>query len=328
MRFSSPVDRALAGWAIAIVSAILLALLALGLINRIVYNPAGQVSHYLSAVRDGNGERALGILGATVPDSNPAMLDGEALRASLANLEDLKVGDTEITDSGEKATVKVSYSLHGEPQTTDFHLSKVGSHWGVFDQWHIDSKQLPVIRVSSPAVSAATLNNSKVAVDGGAQDFAVFYPGEYKATYESALYQSEPQTVQVNDPDSEAQEVKINLTPSEAAQTSVAYQIKAQLDECATKNSLFPSGCPFEYSFDGRVQGDVKWTIEKYPDPKAKLSGSKWVLPDSQGVAKVSFTQLDLYTGESSQVNETVKFAYTGKLEPTENEILVKPVSP
>ena len=328
MRFSSRVDRILATWAVAILGAVIIALAALALINRTVYNPAGQVSQYFAAVREGNGERALGILGATVPESNGAMLDGDALRASMAQLKDLEVAQTQYSDDGSHAVVTVSYTLDGQPQTTDFQLSKVGSHWGVFDQWHIDTKELPVVNVASSADSAATLNNQKVAVDQGKRAFAVTYPGEFTATYESALYSAKPQTAQVVSANQKPQTLRIELVPSEAVQNSIVYSIKSQLDQCAIQSSLYPAGCPFEYDFTGRVQGDVKWSIEKYPEPQAKLTPEgKWVLPDSQGTAKVSFTQLDLLTGKTSQVNDTVNFIYSGTLETTDADVTVHPVS-
>ena len=329
MGFSFRVNCVLTAWALAMLCALLLALAALALINRLIYNPAGQVNQYFAAVREGNGERALGILGATVPESNGAMLDGDALSGSLKDLHDLKVAETVVNEDGSHATVTVSYTVNDTAQTTDFHLSKVGSHWGVFDQWHINPVELPTVRVSSPVVSAATLNQEKVAVDDGARGFAVTYPGYYTATYESALYTAEQQSAVITSADQHTQDLSIKLTPSEAAQNSITYQIKSQLDECATQNSLYPAGCPFEYNFDGRVQGDVKWTIEKYPGPKASFDAKgKWVLSDSAGEAKISFTQLDLYTGKTSQVNETVKFTYSATLETTDTEVTVKPTFP
>ena len=103
---------------------------------------------------------------------------------------------------------------------------------------------------------------------------------------------------------------------------------RSQLGQCAIQSSLYPAGCPFEYDFTGRVQGDVKWSIEKYPEPQAKLTPEgKWILPDSQGTAKVSFTQLDLLTGKTSEVSDTVNFIYSGTLETTDTDVTVHPVS-
>lgn len=328
MRFSSRVDRVLAWWAAGIICAVVLALGALALINRIVYNPAGQVSQYFQAVRDGNGARALGILGADVPDSNAAMLNGDALKNSMKNLKDLETQKSDISADGTTATVTVAYTLDGQAHTTDFHLTKVASHWGVFDQWQIDPGTLPTVHVSSENVTAATLNNAKVAVDHGSRDFAVTYPGEFTATYESALYTSQEQSVEVTDPHQKTNDLKISLKPSDSAQKSISSQIQSQLNECATQNTLYPAGCPFEYPFDGRVQGDVKWEIKKYPQPEVTLEkDGSWALSPAKGTARISFAQLDLYTGKTSQVNNPVNFTYTGTLSTSDTEVTVKPTT-
>lgn len=304
----------MAWWLLGVLAALLIALASLALINRLVYGPQGQVRAYFAAVREGDGSKALGILGAQVPDASAAMLNGGALKASFAGLKDLSTGAVTVTDGGERATVTVTYTLEGQPGSTDFHLHKVGSHWGVFDQWQIDAGELPTVEITSHSVEAATLNNTKVSVEGGAREFAVLYPGSYTVTYESALYSAGSQTVEVTAPSSEPSPLAVELTPSEAAVTSVQQQIKTYLDTCAAQSSLYPTGCPFEYDFSGRVDGDVTWTVTEYPQPEVTLAGGKWALSKSSGRAEISFTELDLYTGETQQVTETVSFSLKGSL--------------
>ncbi len=314
MHFRSSVDRILAWWLLGVLAALVIALTSLALINRLVYGPQGQVRAYFAAVREGDGSKALGILGAQVPDASAAMLNGGALKASFAGLKDLSTGAVTVTDGGERATVTVTYTLDGQAGSTDFHLHKVGSHWGVFDQWQIDAGELPTVEITSNSVEAATLNNTKVAVEGGSREFAVLYPGSYTVTYESALYTAGSQTVDVTAPSSDPSPLTIELTPSEAAMTSVQQQIKTYLDTCAAQSSLYPTGCPFEYDFSGRVDGDVTWLVTEYPQPEVTLAGGKWALGKSSGKAEISFTELDLYTGKTQQVTETVSFSLKGSL--------------
>ncbi|WP_237236465.1 hypothetical protein [Rothia nasimurium] len=297
-----------------VLAALVIALTSLALINRLVYGPQGQVRAYFAAVREGDGSKALGILGAQVPDASAAMLNGGALKASFAGLKDLSTRAVTVTDGGDRATVTVTYTLDGEAGSTDFYLHKVGSHWGVFDQWQIDAGELPTVEITSNSVEAATLNNTKVAVEGGSREFAVLYPGSYTVTYESALYTAGSQTVDVTAPSSDPSPLTVELTPSEAAVTSVQQQIKTYLDTCAAQNSLYPTGCPFEYDFSGRVDGDVTWLVTEYPQPEVTLAGGKWALGKSSGKAEISFTELDLYTGETQQVTKTVSFSLKGSL--------------
>ncbi|MDY6051297.1 MAG: hypothetical protein SPI83_02660 [Rothia sp. (in: high G+C Gram-positive bacteria)] len=314
MHFRTSVDRVLAWWLVGVLAAILIALASLALINRLVYGPEGQVRAYFAAVREGDGSKALGILGAQVPEASVAMLDGDALQASLTGMKHLSAEAVTVTDGGERATVTVTYTLEGQEGSTDFHLHKVGSHWGVFDRWQIDASELPTVEVTSNSVEAATLNNTKVSVEGGAREFAVFYPGSYTVTYESALYTASSQTVAVTAPAGEPLPLAVELTPSETAATSVQQQVKTYLDTCATKNSLYPAGCPFEYDFSGRVDGDVTWLVTEYPQAQVTLAGGKWALGKSSGEAEISFTELDLYTGKTQQVTETVMFTLAGSL--------------
>lgn len=314
MHFKSSVDRVLAWWLVGVLAALLLALASLALINRLVYGPAGQVRAYFAAVREGDGSKALGILGGQVPDASAAMLRGDALRASMANLKDLSTETVTLTDNGERATVTVTYTLDGRAASTDFYLHKVGSHWGVFDRWQIDAGELPTLEITSNSVEAATLNNTKVALDGGSRKFAVFYPGSYTVTYQSALYTAGSQTVDVTAADSEPAALALELTPSDTAVASVRQQIKTYLDTCAAQSSLYPVGCPFEYDLSGRVDGDVTWLVTDYPQPEITLAAGRWLLGKSSGRAEISFTELDLYTGKTRQVTEIVPFTLAGSL--------------
>lgn len=297
------------GWGLGMLCAVVMAFIALAVINSTVYNPAGQVRLYLQALQDGDGEHALGISGATIPEkTGAAMLDGDALKNSMKNLENIKVKRTGTSDDGQSATVAVTYTVNGEEKNSEFTLHKTGSHWGVFDQWSMESVQLPTVNVVAQSVNAATLNGVKVNVDKGSRNFAVFYPGDYDVTYESALYSGKQQSAVVSS-SSDKPKLDVGLEPSETAQREIVHQVKTYLDNCASQNTLYPASCPFEYDFSGRVQGNVSWTIEKYPEPSAKItSKGTWSVDDTKGTAQVSFTQLDLLTGKTSTVTKDVPF--------------------
>lgn len=325
MHFRSSVDRVLAYWVMGVAVAIFLALGSLALINRLVYGPEGQVRAYFSALREGDGAKALGILGVQAPDAGAATLDGEGLKTAVGSLHDVDLTTLEIADGGQKATVRASYTLDGHEATTDFSLHKVGSHWGVFDSWQIDVEALPTVEVKSPAVQAATLNNVKVAINGGQEDFGVFFPGVYTVSYESALFSANSDSLAVTSADGDDPTLTVALEPSEAAKASVQQQIRTYLDSCATQNSLYPTGCPFEYDFSGRVSGDVTWKIKEYPNPTVSLEGSRWKLSEGKGVAEISFTQIDLYTGKTTEVTQQVPFTLDGALTTSDQTVTFTP---
>ncbi|MFW0179616.1 hypothetical protein [Rothia sp. P7208] len=326
MRFRSSVDRILAFWVIGMFCAIALALISLTLINRLVYAPEGQVHQYFQALERGKGDHALGILDAHVPDADGTLLDGKALKNSVSEIKNFSIIGSAITDGGSKAQVDVEYVVDGSTYRSSFHLTKVGSHWGVFDQWHIDPQTLPIIRLQAPAVHSASINGVKVGIDSASQNFAVLYPGVFSITYESSLYSAEQQKVLIRGNDPHETTVVLRLVPSENAQNSITSQVSADLNECASNNSLFPVNCPFEYDFTGRVQGNVSWTIQKYPTTKAVINDEgRWVLPSSSGIAQISFTELNLYTGQQHKVKEDVPFTFSADLDVSDHEVVVRP---
>lgn len=323
MRFSS-VDRVLARWLLGIVLAVVIALVTLGLINSLVYGPGGQVRAYFLALSEGDGAQALGILGADAPDANGAVLDGAPLRVAVSEIEDMHTDSIEVTDDGERASVTVTYQIAGEEHSTVLRLHKVGSHWGVFDQWQIDAGALPTVKVTSSQVDAATLNNMKVSLDEGSREFAVLYPGIYTVSYESALYSSVSESVVVTGED-ETLSLSVELEPSSTALASVQQQVKSYLDTCAAQSTLYPGGCPFEFDFAGRVDGAVTWTVTEYPQPQVTLEKGRWSLGQGQGVVQVSFTELDLLTGERSMVTEELPFILAGSLQVGDDSLTFVP---
>ena len=86
MRNFSPVERVLALWMIGVVVAASIAAAALIMTNKLVYGPTGQVREYFHALRVGNGSHARGLLNAQIPAGDAALLDGEALKRSVASM--------------------------------------------------------------------------------------------------------------------------------------------------------------------------------------------------------------------------------------------------
>lgn len=324
MRKLSVVDRTLVRWVLGMVLALAIALGSLALINRLVYGPTGEVRAYFQALSAGDGSRALGISQAKIPQGTGAtLLDGGALASSMKKLEDLKLTTESMDDH--QAVVRASYVIEGQAHSTDFKLHKAGSHWGVFDVWDFDPVTLPVVRMTAPGVSGATVNNVKVSVPQVSRDFAVFYPGIYTSTYESAFFSSQEQRAEVLSQEGE-HKLSLNLAPSQAAITSITNSVKKDLDSCATQNALYPTACPFSFTFLGRVNDAVTWTIKEYPKTDVRVTkDGNWEYKKAKGIATVSFTELDLYTGKTSPVQKDVPFTYDASLSLTDKAVTVTP---
>lgn len=328
MAFSSSADRILGRWVLGVLLAVGLALALLGLINRLVYGPTGPVRAYFSALQEGRGGAALGILGASAPEgAGAALLDGQGLRQASAGLEGLDFSQVEFVE-GDRARVTASYRLDGREGQTVFEVQKVGSHWGVFDHWQLRAPEsLPLVEVSVGSAQAATLNGVKVPVEGSGSSFAVLYPASVTLSYESVLLRAESESLLVQGPQDSGQGLGLVLEPSEAARTQVQQQVRAWLDACATQDSLYPSACPFEYDFSGRVDGAVAWSVLAYPETELSFEKGQWALKAGQGKAQLVFTELDLLTGERRQVKREVPFKVAGRLSQEDEALVFRPTA-
>ena len=315
MRNFSPVERVLAVWVVGVVVAVSIAATALIMTNKLVYGPTGQVREYFHALRVGNGSYARGLLNAQIPEGDAALLDGEALKRSVSSLSQVDYEVVETSEDGLQATVRASYTLDGQKQHTDFQLHRSGTHWGFFDKWTIDGDILPTVQVNISGVEAATVNNRKVAVDDGVATFPVFYPGSYAVSYDSVVFTAQ-KVSEVVTAQGTNHTVRMDLKPSDNALESVKDQVREYVQACAAKNTLYPEGCPFEYAFTGRVDSAVQWKVEKIADPQVSVNKQgAWLLKPMTGTAKVSFTQLDLYTGARSRVQKEIPFTLKASIQ-------------
>lgn len=295
---------------------------ALALISHFAYGPVAQVRTYFEAIQDGQGGRALSLLNAEVPQGDGAVMDGKPLRQAARSIEDVRYEVVEKDDDA--ATVRAEYRINDADASTDFALHRTGTWGGLFTTWEIDPVELPVLKVSAPTTGAATLNQRKVGVPQGGQSFPVFYPGVYAADYASDLLSAPEVTTTVTVPDRPVDPLKLAVEPSQKVKDSVKAQVGEQLARCTQQDSLYPSGCPFEYDFDGRVDGDVVWSITQYPNASAKVrSDGSWELVNPSGSARVDFQQMDLYTGEVSKVSQTVKFTIKADIQPEGDDVVV-----
>lgn len=323
MRFHSPVEKLLTAWIIGVIMSLVVAVGALYATNKWVYGPDGKVREYFRALQDGNGSYALGLLGAKVPDGDAALMDGDTLHRAASSLSDVRVEVVEKSADGMRTTVRASYSLEGRGEHTDFRLHRAGTHWGIFDRWDIDGGELPTLKVSASGVEAATVNNRKVAVASGEASFPVFYPAAYTVAYDSTVYTAQKRTESVLDAGG-SPHVDIVLEPSEKALESVQSQVRSYVDGCAAQNTLYPTGCPFEYAFAGRVDGAVNWSVVRYPQPQVTAESDKvWKMAPAEGSVRISFEQLDLYTGTHQEVTKEIPFTLKGVAEVDANTVRV-----
>jgi hypothetical protein len=316
--------RTVAIWLLCLMLTIAAGALTIVLVNAKVYGPQQQVRDYFQVLQDGQGAKALGLLRASVPDGNPAMLDGEALKQSVAGVENLQMGSSERIDANH-VDVPVSYTIKGRDYTTTFKMEKVGTNWLFFNRWSFVPSTLPTLEVQVVNETEASLNGVRVALPGGKGRFAAFYPGNFEAHFTSENFAAPAVEAVLDHADGTAQ-ISLATEPTEKLVEKASSQVKGFLDQCADQKVLQPAGCPFSLPLD-RVQNDtIDWDIVKYPTVSIEPFKGSWVVKPLSGTAKLKVVEIDLFTGAAVPRELEQKFDFAGQLNVDGDDVSLTPV--
>ena len=288
------------------------AVVAVYFVNAKMYGPEEHVRGYLQKLADGEGEQALGLLQAQVPDANAALLDDDALRASVQGLE--VTGFGEVRDIGEdRVEVPVNYTYDGEDGSTTFVLENTGRRWMFFDTWEFVPSVLPTVQVSAPVLREANLNGVRVTLPEGTNTFAAFPLSRVAASYESQ-YLAAPEERAVVTADSEGRQLALAPAATQELISKVDTGIREFLDGCTAADRLAPPGCPFYHLTNNRVEQPIKWSIAQYPKVELTQAEGRWVLSPLTGTARVTATQVDLFSGDKSPLVAEEEFSFNAAL--------------
>ena len=294
-------------------------------VNTKVYGPEHQVSSYFDALRDGDGERALGLLAAKVPESNAALLNGDALKASAADLEVLEISEPRSAGDS-RVDIDVSYSLGGEQAQSTFRLDRTQKQWLFFDQWSFVPSVLPTVTVSAPSQREAVLNGVRVALPEETTTFASFYPARVEASYDSEFFAAPAQSGTLASP-RDTVALILATEATEALTNAVDAEVRDFLAGCTSvQDRLAPPGCPFFHFTDNRVQLPIVWEITQYPEVNIRAVSGKWVLSPLSGKARLTAVQTDLFSGVKSPLEVEKDFSFAANLSVGSGEVSVTPI--
>lgn len=316
--------KVLAAWLLGLMVVVAAAIATVVVVNTHIFNPEEQVHNYLEALSDGDGERALGLLNASVPDANPAMLNGAPLQQSMSAVEDVAVGEAvEVSDG--RVEVTTTYTVRGTAHSSTFSLARTGTEWLFFNTWEFVPSVLPTLELSVINQVEATLNGTRVGMPEGRNQFAVFYPGDFEAHYTSEYFAAPAQTVAVTDRSGD-QRIALATAATDVLVEAVDAQIRRFLDECAAQTVFQPANCPFNFQTENRVAGDIRWSITEYPTVTIEPFNGSWVMAPLSGNAELSTSLQDLFTGSIEPVTVPREFGFTARLSVSDDEIAVTPV--
>ncbi|MCQ1948990.1 MULTISPECIES: hypothetical protein [Arthrobacter] len=322
MQGTSPVIKAVAAWLLALMLTIAAAVVVIYFVNTKAYGPEKQVDSYLQKLADGEGEQALGMLNAQVPEANAALLDGDALRASVKGQQVREIGDAEEI-GGNRVEVAVDYAYGEAEGTTRFVLENTGKRWLFFDTWDFVPATLPTVQVTAPALREATLNGVRVTLPDGANTFAAFPASRVAASYESQYLAAAEREILVSD-DGEPQ---LTLVPEATKElvSKIDAGIREFLDGCTAADRLAPPGCPFYHLTNNRVDQPIRWSITDYPDVELTQAEGAWVLSPLSGTAQVTATQVDLFSGDKSPLVADEPFTFNASLRVDGENVTLSP---
>ncbi|MBG6189527.1 hypothetical protein IWX64_000447 [Arthrobacter sp. CAN_A212] len=321
---TSSVTKVLAAWLLGLLVVIAGAITAVVVANSFIFSPEEQVHDYLEALSDGDGERALGLLNASVPAANAAMLDGAGLQQSAAAVEDVVVGDA-VPVGDNRADVTVTYTVRGTEHATTFPLERTGAEWLFFDTWEFVPTMLPTVDLTVINQGEATLNDTRVAMPEGRNQFAVFYPGSFEAHYTSDYFAAPAQTVAVTER-SEGHQMALPTAATAVLVEEVTAQVRRFLDECAAQTVFQPANCPFNFQTESRVAGDIRWAITEYPTVAIEPFDGSWEIEPLSGTAELTTSLQDLFTGTIEAVTVPREFGFTARLSVDGDDVTVTPV--
>lgn len=326
---SQALVRTAAGWLLGLMLVVAAAIVSINLVNDSIAGPQQPVRNYLSALQKGDGEKALGLLRASVPASNPAMLDGTALQTAAARISGVKFGKAKDM-GGNQVTVPIDYTIDGSQLHTDFLLERTGTDWLFFDTWSFVPAALPVVDVTVVNSNEAVLNGVPVNMPGGRNSFAVFYPGEYEAALNGEYFSAPPTRATLSSRDASPAPLNLLTEATGALKDAVGSKVKDFLDSCtaeADKQQRLQPDCPFYHATNNRViDGSIDWSITEYPAVSIEPFGGRWVVAPLNGKARIQARQVNLFTGTESAVDTIHDFSFTTRLDLDSGNVKLTPL--
>jgi hypothetical protein len=295
---------------------------------RALYSPAAFVERYVGMLADGSAADALLVPGVAV---DTAQLEAAGLptsasdallrRAALAPISDIEV--VSETSGGERTEVVVSYSAGGFPGTSTFTVESDG--WiGVLPSLRFAESPLAVIDLTVRGsmrfeVNGFELDKRQVSADGvdaaalDAVPLLVFSPGLYGVSVDTKISATPGVNVLADAPLAHVP-VDLQAEPTDEFIEVVQKKVEEFLTTCTTQQVLLPTGCPFGYYVQNRIDGPPVWTIARQPTVAVAPNGADWMIPATDAVAHIEVDIRSLFDGKVRHVSEDVPFTVEGAI--------------
>lgn len=277
-------------------------------LNATIYSATGFVSSYLHALERHDLTGAMdtaGVRGSARVSSDLLVPD------ALGTVSDVSI-TSDIDQGGGIHFVRYSARVGGVDVDGEFQVLQGENRFGIFSTWSFLESPMGLLRVTPLHDSSFSVNGVDLTSAGPsvASSYQVLTPGAFTVSHTSRYLTAEPVVATVTRPGSTVP-VVLDIQASSFFVKTLQQQMDDFLDECATQEVLFPTGCPFGHEVSNRVESTPKWTISKYPVVTIEPGSEPgtWIVPETQAAAHLVVDVRSLFDGTLSTFDEDVPFS-------------------
>lgn len=321
--------RAVVSWVVAVALLAGVATAAVVVLNATAFGPAAFVRVYLDALGRGDAAGALSMPGVTVPEGDRADFLVDETLTGLA-VDGMSVG----TRGDGIHLVTVSWRTADGSGVSTFEVAGAGTRLGIFAAWQfavspVATLELAVehddrFELAGVPARSGTASSEPVA-------YALLVPGVYRVDHRSAYLRADAVDVVVDRPGSTVDAV-LDVRPADAFVAALTEEVRAHLDECATQEVLFPTGCPFGHAIPNRVVSAPEWSIADYPEIAVEPGDDfgTWAVPAAAFTTHLRVEVQALFDGTISTFDEDLPStaAYVVRILPDDATLRLEVVIP
>ncbi|AVG23123.1 membrane protein YvbJ [Pontimonas salivibrio] len=295
--------RVIITWAVALAGVVALWAGGVSWLNATVYSPQALVTDYLEALEDGDVLAASAIAGL---EATPAV--SPVAEAKLTSIAITGVQDTEDN----RVLIRAEYLMADTAESSVFTLSRQGRVWGLFDQWEFSLTPTATIETTLTGLDRVIISGLGFPTEGSLNT-TVLVPGSYTVEAKTQWLETESYTAVVSEPAS-VWSVDLRAQPTSALLDEVNLALTEYLGECAMREVLQPSSCPFGVQVTDRLYTLPEWSISQVPAVSLAPTNDDgtWDMVALGGRATIDATLQSLFDGSLRSYSEVVSFGLTG----------------
>ncbi|MGO3885235.1 MAG: hypothetical protein ACTJHU_02965 [Mycetocola sp.] len=290
-----------------------------GALARDVYSAEAFVGRYLSALEHGDAHTARGMPGAE-PIADPQISTALLRSDVLPSYSNTHAHDQGVDAEG-RHRITVSAIVDGEQVSSTLLVERSGTRLGFLPEWSFAVSPTAPVELRIEHTTGFSLNDRELDVRqlgverafSHSFDAYLFVPGRYTVHRDDPYVAAEPSSVTVAEPGRSASLTMDAVATAEFTRL-VSEAVHNKLDDCVTQRALYPSGCPFGYDVDDRIEGEPVWSILSYPPVTLVPGGEGWALEPTTFEANITLQLRSIFDGSVRTTTELVSSGIGGDI--------------